>query len=528
MSVLRTSSARSTSSFDSLDEFLSEFEVISVDHQQALPTPLPLLTALHAPGDRSRPPRPAVRLSTQSYGTARQSRRQSHGEPSNGPLLGPGAGAGEYQDMALLPVSEPSRADAGHFYPTLPGQPRKDADRSRASERETSHASGEPTSPLSGYAEQLQRDLGSALGSLPSKQHEVPELLVTYPALTSPETSAQAQPASPPAAARQREAAPHAQRVAAPAQAASRPAASISSAPGASFTNPLVSLPAREHAEGAASSAAQGPAQKTDARAVRAPPSASTQTEPSILSPSRRQSTARTGIHPLSRSFESLLKEPTAALMSQQQRTDAAAAVSASPVQATVRASQQTLRKRDFESELLDRLLNGAQAAVPSQGQQVPPAGAKQPASCLHLPVPRVLLITVVFALMAIPLLLFTAGRVQAQHHMKQQLYVGSLAVNHSVEGPIPDPVALPAGIDNATGDHRTAVLAREAGLKSAIENSQTELQEYLSAKERRRTQPGLKLLSFRLTVSLPHGMPARLTGPRAILGDFAPIHSDV
>ena len=34
----------------------------------------------------------------------------------------------------------------------------------------------------------------------------------------------------------------------------------------------------------------------------------------------------------------------------------------------------------------------------------------------------------------------------QAQHHTKQQLYVGSLAVNHSVEGPIPDPVALPAG----------------------------------------------------------------------------------
>lgn len=46
-------------------------------------------------------------------------------------------------------------------------------------------------------------------------------------------------------------------------------------------------------------------------------------------------------------------------------------------------------------------------------GQQAQAAGAKQPASCLHLPVPRVLLITVVFALMAIPLLLFTAGRVQ-------------------------------------------------------------------------------------------------------------------
>ena len=46
-------------------------------------------------------------------------------------------------------------------------------------------------------------------------------------------------------------------------------------------------------------------------------------------------------------------------------------------------------------------------------GPQAAPAGAKQPASCLHLPVPRVLLITVVLALMAIPLLLFTAGRVQ-------------------------------------------------------------------------------------------------------------------
>ena len=46
-------------------------------------------------------------------------------------------------------------------------------------------------------------------------------------------------------------------------------------------------------------------------------------------------------------------------------------------------------------------------------GQQALPAGAKQPASCLHLPVPRVLLITMVLALMAIPLLLFTAGRVQ-------------------------------------------------------------------------------------------------------------------
>lgn len=34
----------------------------------------------------------------------------------------------------------------------------------------------------------------------------------------------------------------------------------------------------------------------------------------------------------------------------------------------------------------------------------------------------------------------------QAQHHTKQQVYVGSVAVNHSIEGPISDPVALPAG----------------------------------------------------------------------------------
>ena len=91
-------------------------------------------------------------------------------------------------------------------------------------------------SPLSGYAEQLQRDLGGSLSSLPPQQQEPPEPAVTYPILSSPETLAAAQ---------QHEAAPHAQRVAAPAQAASRPAASISSAPGASFTNPLVSLPAR-------------------------------------------------------------------------------------------------------------------------------------------------------------------------------------------------------------------------------------------------------------------------------------------
>lgn len=47
-----------------------------------------------------------------------------------------------------------------------------------------------------------------------------------------------------------------------------------------------------------------------------------------------------------------------------------------------------------------------------------------------------------------------------------------------------------------------------------------TDLQDYLSAKERRRGQPGLKLLSLRLTVSLPSAAPGRPAGPRAILGE--------
>ena len=53
------------------------------------------------------------------------------------------------------------------------------------------------------------------------------------------------------------------------------------------------------------------------------------------------------------------------------------------------------------------------------------------------------------------------------------------------------------------------------------------DLQDYLSAKERRRGQPGLKLLSFRLTVSLPGAAPGRPAGPRAILGEAPALRSD-
>ena len=59
----------------------------------------------------------------------------------------------------------------------------------------------------------------------------------------------------------------------------------------------------------------------------------------------------------------------------------AAANMPSSPVALTVRVAQQALRKRDLESELLDRLLNGPQAAAPLQG---PSALSAPCASVMH------------------------------------------------------------------------------------------------------------------------------------------------
>lgn len=75
---------------------------------------------------------------------------------------------------------------------------------------------------------------------------------------------------------------------------------------------------------------------------------------------------------------------------------------------------------------------------------------------------------------------------------------------------------------------HAIKGLSKHARLADAVCAATADLQDYLSAKERRRGQPGLKLLSFRLTVSLPSAMPARLMGPRAISGDdSAWLHKD-
>jgi hypothetical protein len=90
-----------------------QFEVINKDDQQALPAPLPLL---HQVGDRERPPRPApVRLSTQPYSASRYIRRQGDHAVRSGTITG------GYQNLALLPVSEPNGMDAGHLSDAFPG-----------------------------------------------------------------------------------------------------------------------------------------------------------------------------------------------------------------------------------------------------------------------------------------------------------------------------------------------------------------------------------------------------------------------
>lgn len=94
-----------------------QFEVINKDDQQALPAPLPLL---HQSGDNFRPPRPSVRLSMQPYTATRQGRRQSQG--STPAQAAAHAAPGGYQNLALLPVSEPCGMDAGHLFDAFPGK----------------------------------------------------------------------------------------------------------------------------------------------------------------------------------------------------------------------------------------------------------------------------------------------------------------------------------------------------------------------------------------------------------------------
>ena len=95
-----------------------QFEVVSKEDQQTRPAPLPLL---HQFGNRVRPPRPTpVQLSVQPYNATRQSRRQSQGDNANDTSAP--AALGGYQNLALLPVSEPCGMDAGHLYDAFPGE----------------------------------------------------------------------------------------------------------------------------------------------------------------------------------------------------------------------------------------------------------------------------------------------------------------------------------------------------------------------------------------------------------------------
>ncbi|KAK9806705.1 hypothetical protein WJX73_010581 [Symbiochloris irregularis] len=108
---------------------------------------------------------------------------------------------------------------------------------------------------------------------------------------------------------------------------------------------------------------------------------------------------------------------------------------------------QPVLRKRDFESELLDRLLNDTSSA---QGFSTP---VKPPVEAAPLPTPhhvqqaqafkssfrrsigmhRILFITTVFAIMGLFLLLFTNGRMHAQRAMRQTSAVNLLPLMPSV-----------------------------------------------------------------------------------------------
>ena len=258
-----------------------QFEVINKDDQQALPAPLPLL---HQSGDRLRPPRPAVRLSMQPYTATRQSRRQAQGSsPAEASVV---TASGSYQNLALLPVSEPCSEDAGHLFDAFSGERRlilhsymasivalkqptilSDAlcavagahqayagadgmfvhdaglaQSNRALAGDRMPAQTAPPSLLSGYAEQLQRDLGTNSGSAPPQQPSF-DLAASCPAPSGQGAYHQGHGFGPMTAALQSMPIPQTHSVGPPLPAASRLAASIGSAEGAAFTNPLMSMP---------------------------------------------------------------------------------------------------------------------------------------------------------------------------------------------------------------------------------------------------------------------------------------------
>lgn len=101
-----------------------------------------------------------------------------------------------------------------------------------------------PASPLSGYAEQLQRDLGASSGSVPPQQTQS-NLAASCPAPSGLHALNQGPSSAPTSHMQQIVPASQAQSTGTPLQTSSRAAASISSVDGAAFTNPLMSMSGR-------------------------------------------------------------------------------------------------------------------------------------------------------------------------------------------------------------------------------------------------------------------------------------------
>ena len=101
-----------------------------------------------------------------------------------------------------------------------------------------------PASPLSGYAEQLQRDLGMSSGGVPPQQPRF-NLAASCPAPFGQDTPNQGPGFGLMVTAQHSMPISQPQSTGMPLQTASRPAASISNAEGAAFTNPLTSMPGR-------------------------------------------------------------------------------------------------------------------------------------------------------------------------------------------------------------------------------------------------------------------------------------------
>ncbi|CAL8468308.1 g7848 [Coccomyxa elongata] len=504
-SLRRSSSGASASSYDSLEDFLSEFEVVNKEDTAQNRPGIPLPSLSSATRSFLRPPRPSVRLTTHPYQTSRQARKPpQHGayhEPA--PSAYPGSSQG-YQQLALLPIPEPEHAAAGADKPTL--SPNSDASAAKSGWGHLSEAAAvrqlprqgrhgaapaqqprqaalSPSrAPLEEFTEQLQADLGGSLSPPPSPfspQRSAPLLAPQQhaPARLPAAVSLQQPPAT-------HTVDPAATRAAAPVSAAPRPQELL-------VPYPVITAPAPTHVqtrpEGGPSQTRQVLLQQQQVSPVPPPLRPPPPAEPSLRDP--------------------VPPRPTP-------QPSGSSSIPKSPMPSTLRMSQQVLRKKpkDFESELLDRLLNSnppsAPAAVPGASSPVKPAF-----SALHVPVSRALLVTVILALMGIPVLLFMGGWLQAQHHIRSHVYVGAVSALTSSGEPVNTFTgnALPGGhgVDNVTGRMQPSQeFGHPMGASPPEDAGMVDVEEH-SAKHKR-SQIGLRLLSLRVTLSVREVLSAR------------------